>query len=217
MSLLSDIDARIKLLVMLAIIIALTFVDLTGAAVQTLLAIMVATSAIGAVLALLLGIPPHKAAGASCIVLPFAGGVALFAPLAQISAWSWAGFATAYATGWPLIFDILFKSYTATFLAVIVMQSMRIETLIHALSRLKVPHIFIMLFTFLYRFTDLFREQIRIMRDAARSRAPHLHGWRLMMFYGRMSGNLFVRAYERGEQIHAAMLARGYDGTLPLQ
>jgi cobalt/nickel transport system permease protein len=35
------------------------------------------------------------------------------------------------------------------------------------------------------------------------------------VLYGSLGGNLFVRAYERGEQVYAAMLARGYTGTLP--
>lgn len=30
------------------------------------------------------------------------------------------------------------------------------------------------------------------------------------------SGALFIRSYERGERVHQAMLARGYDGTWPL-
>jgi cobalt/nickel transport system permease protein len=31
----------------------------------------------------------------------------------------------------------------------------------------------------------------------------------------RSLGALFIRSYERGERVHLAMLARGYDGTLP--
>ena len=29
------------------------------------------------------------------------------------------------------------------------------------------------------------------------------------------AGTLFVRSYERGERVHLAMLARGYDGSMP--
>jgi cobalt/nickel transport system permease protein len=29
------------------------------------------------------------------------------------------------------------------------------------------------------------------------------------------AGSLFVRSYERGERVHLAMLARGYDGRMP--
>ena len=30
------------------------------------------------------------------------------------------------------------------------------------------------------------------------------------------AGTLFVRSYERGERVYLAMLARGYDGTMPV-
>jgi len=199
----------------LAAIIVLTFVDLSHLDVTAFAMLGIAGLMVGSVIAALFGVAPLKAASQSALVLPFVLGIALFSPLAQLDAWSFEALRVAYTQGWPLILDIVFKSYAATYLVVTVIGSMSIETLIHTLSRLRVPAIFIMLFTFLYRFSDLFRERIRIMRDAARSRAPHLHGWRLIAFYGRMSGNLFVRAYERGEQIHAAMLSRGYDGTLP--
>ncbi|MCL2491255.1 MAG: energy-coupling factor transporter transmembrane protein EcfT [Coriobacteriia bacterium] len=212
---LSSVDPRAKLLVTLVAIIALTFADLAHLGATALLVVALAGTLIGLVLAHLLGVSAPKAVLQSALVLPFVIGIAVFAPLAQLSSWSLDAIGEAYALHWPLIFDILIKSFGATFLVVLVMRSMSIETFIHTLTRLKVPAIFIMLFTFLYRFTDLFREQIRIMRDAARSRAPYLHGWRLLAFYGRMSGNLFIRAYERGEQIHDAMLSRGYDGTLP--
>jgi cobalt/nickel transport system permease protein len=33
--------------------------------------------------------------------------------------------------------------------------------------------------------------------------------------YGNLAGNLVVRSYDRGERVYAAMLSRGYDGTLP--
>jgi cobalt/nickel transport system permease protein len=29
------------------------------------------------------------------------------------------------------------------------------------------------------------------------------------------AGTLFVRSYERGERVYLAMVARGYDGTMP--
>ena len=32
---------------------------------------------------------------------------------------------------------------------------------------------------------------------------------------GRMVGALVVRTFERGERVHVAMLARGYDGRMP--
>jgi cobalt/nickel transport system permease protein len=208
-------DARVRILAAVACIFCLTFVDISGFLPKTLLLVIAATMICGIGIALLLKVSPLKAAWRSCIVLPFAGGVAAFAPLAHTQSLSGASIALAYRQHGLLIVDILFKAYVASYVVALVMASMRIETFITALVRLKVPRVFITLFTFLYRFTDLFREQIAIMRNAARSRAPYLHGWRLLAFYGRMSGNLFIRAYERGEEVYGAMVSRGYDGTLP--
>ena len=49
----------------------------------------------------------------------------------------------------------------------------------------------------------------------SRAGHPSSRGWGLVRLYGNLAGNLFIRAYERGERIHAAMLSRGYDGVLP--
>ena len=214
-SLLTAIDPRFKILHAVIFIVAYTFIDFTRLSPVWILAAILITAAILIGRAFMYRVSPVSIAKQSLIVLPFALGIALFAPLSQLSSWSVEAVVAAYRSGWALTLDIVVKAYVAAFLVSAVMRSMSLETFIDALARLRVPAIFIMLFTFLYRFTDLFRDEIRIMRDAARSRAPFLHGWKLLAFYGRMSGNLFVRAYERGEQIHAAMLSRGYDGTLP--
>jgi cobalt/nickel transport system permease protein len=41
---------------------------------------------------------------------------------------------------------------------------------------------------------------------------PRVRRWRL---YGNLAGNLFIRAYDRGARIQAAMMSRGFDGRLP--
>jgi cobalt/nickel transport system permease protein len=69
--------------------------------------------------------------------------------------------------------------------------------------------------TFLYRFTDVFVEQLASMRRAVASRAPALGPWGHVRLYGNLAGNLFIRSYERGERVYAAMLSRGYSGVLP--
>ena len=50
---------------------------------------------------------------------------------------------------------------------------------------------------------------MRIARES-RGRDPR---WRYQAIaVARTGGSLFVRTYERGERVHMAMLARGYDG-----
>lgn len=145
------------------------------------------------------------------LVIPFAGFIALTAPLASVGQ---GGIAQAYRTGWPLITAILSKAFFSAFIVSIIVNSTDITHLIAGLKALKMPTIFITLFTFLYRFNFLFRAQLTDMQRALRSRAPHLRGVKLLLTYGRLGGNTFVRAFERGEEVYNAMISRGYDGTL---
>lgn len=155
--------------------------------------------------------------GRVLLVVPFAGTIALCAPLARLGAWSWAGVEEAYIQGWPLILAILAKSTLSVLIVTALVLTTRPPDLLRGLQALGLPDIFLTLFTFLLRFTDLFREQLSQLRAAVACRAPGLRGWRLLRLYGSLGGNLLVRAYERGEQVHGAMRARGYQGSLPAE
>lgn len=168
-----------------------------------------------AAVAVLLDGSPLKVLVRASIVLPFAGAIAAFAPLARIEAWSIVGVADAYATGWPIIFSILAKSYLSALAVTTLTATTPLAGLVSALHALRVPDIFLTMLTFLLRYADLFREQVRAMREAIASRAPEVTGWRLAALYGSLGGNLFIRAYERGEQVYDAMRSRGYTGVLP--
>jgi cobalt/nickel transport system permease protein len=83
------------------------------------------------------------------------------------------------------------------------------------LEALKVPDVFIALLSFIHRYVDVFRTQVRSMRIALDSRAPSMRRADRWRVYGNLAGNLFIRAYDRGERIHQAMLSRGFSGALP--
>lgn len=152
-----------------------------------------------------------RALKAGLLVIPFAGFIALTAPLAHLDG---GGIARAYQMGWPLITALLSKAFFSAFIVSIIVNSTDITHLIAGLKALKMPAIFITLFTFLYRFNFLFREQLGQMQRALKSRAPHLRGFKLLTTYGKLGGNTFVRAYERGEEVYNAMISRGYNGSL---
>lgn len=158
---------------------------------------------------------PRRVLTRACIVLPFAGAIAAFAPLATVESWSLRGAADAYTAGWPVIFAILTKSYLSALTVTALGATTPVADLMAALHALRVPDIFLTMLTFLLRYTDVFREQVRAMREAISSRAPSVGGWRLIALYGSLGGNLFIRAYERGEQVYDAMRSRGYTGVLP--
>ena len=66
----------------------------------------------------------------------------------------------------------------------------------------------------MHRYLYVLTDELDRMLKARRSRdLPPLGAARLGPADG-LIGILFLRAFERGERVHAAMLARGWDGTI---
>lgn len=151
----------------------------------------------------------------SALVLPVAVGIAAFAPLSGLTQWSLPGIAHAYATDWILIWAIVSKAWVSAFAVLLVSATTTPPRLFKALRALKMPDIFLTMLSFLYRYVDVMREQLRSLRRTIASRGWALSRWQLVRLYGNLAGNLLIRAYERGERVYASMLSRGYDGVLP--
>lgn len=87
--------------------------------------------------------------------------------------------------------------------------------LLDGLRRLRVPRLLVAIFGFMVRYSEVVTDEMRRMRVARTSRGADPR-W---LWQGRAiatsAGALFVRSYERGERVHLAMLARGFDGTMP--
>jgi cobalt/nickel transport system permease protein len=203
------IDPRAKILAALTLIAAIALTPPMGLAEFGLVMAFVAVATA------LFEVPVGPLIARSLLVLPFAGAIALFAPLAHLQGWSSEALILTYISGWPMIFAILSKAFLSVLVVSALVATTSMPELLRGLRALGMPDIMLGLLTFLMRYTALFREQVNAMRIAIASRAPTLRGWHLLVLYGSLGGNLFVRAYERGEQVYAAMLARGYTGTLP--
>lgn len=153
----------------------------------------------------------------TALVIPIAGTIALFAPLARSGeALTVGGMVGSYAgSGWVAAWAILTKAWLSVLVTVVLSGTTSAPQLIRGLHSLRLPDVFVTLFSFIYRYVDVFRSQLDSLRTALDSRAPSMGRLRRWRLYGNLGGNLFIRAYERGERIHAAMLSRGFDGTLP--
>ena len=82
------------------------------------------------------------------------------------------------------------------------------------MARLRVPHLVVAIVAFFLRYLDVVADDLRRMRRAMTARG---HDPRWLWQVGPIAssvGALFVRSYERGERIHLAMLARGFDGRV---
>jgi cobalt/nickel transport system permease protein len=83
------------------------------------------------------------------------------------------------------------------------------------LRRLRLPSLVVQIMGFMLRYLDVVTAEMGRMLTAMRSRGLDPRSPRHWPVLARALGALFIRSYERGERVHLAMLARGYDGTLP--
>jgi cobalt/nickel transport system permease protein len=97
--------------------------------------------------------------------------------------------------------------------------STRFVALLHGMQRLHFPRLFIQLTAITYRFIFVFTDEAyrmglaREARTVRKERVVRPRTWRTL---SSMIGTLFIRAYERGEKVYQAMLARGYTGEFQL-
>ena len=83
------------------------------------------------------------------------------------------------------------------------------------LRRLRMPDLLVQIMGFMLRYLDVVTAELGRMITAMRSRGYDPRSPRHWPVLARSLGALFIRSYERGERVHLAMLARGYDGTMP--
>jgi cobalt/nickel transport system permease protein len=111
------------------------------------------------------------------------------------------------------------KSYLSALAVLVVAGTTPVSALLQGFERMGAPRFLLMVVQFLYRYIFVVSEQAQHMRMAASCRglSRFSGNWRRRL---RAAGGaiavLFARSYARAEGIHQAMLARGYQGRLPV-
>lgn len=86
---------------------------------------------------------------------------------------------------------------------------------LRGLERLRMPDLLVQIMGFMIRYLDVVTAEMSRMLTGMRSRGCDPRSPRHWPVLARSLGALFIRAYERGERVHLAMVSRGYTGTLP--
>jgi len=147
------------------------------------------------------------------IVLPFILVVAVFLPFFNKGGGSYnLGPLTVSTHGLLVLWNVTIKS-TVSVLAIILLSSTTpFPELLKGMERLRIPHLMTTLLSFMYRYIFVLMDELQRMRRARDSRGwSGKWLWQIKVI-GHMIAALFLRSYERGERVYAAMLARGYDG-----
>jgi cobalt/nickel transport system permease protein len=111
--------------------------------------------------------------------------------------------------------NVLAKGTLGVAASVLLAATTPLRELLSGLERLRLPGPLVQIATFMVRYVDVIADELRRMRIAQLSRGFEGNRLRHWGVLAHTAGALFIRAYERGERVHLAMLSRGYTGALP--
>jgi cobalt/nickel transport system permease protein len=111
--------------------------------------------------------------------------------------------------------NVIAKASLGASASILLAATTEVPRMLTGMSRLRVPPALTAIASFMVRYLEVIAGELGRMRTAmaARGYAPRWL-WQARPV-ATSAGALFVRSYERGERVHAAMLARGYTGAMP--
>lgn len=106
------------------------------------------------------------------------------------------------------------KSYLSALAVLVVVATTPLPSLLRGLERMGAPRFLLLVGQFLYRYLFVIVEEAQQMSRAAAARGSSAREWMAGSARFRAAAGalavLFTRSYRRAEQIHWAMLARGF-------
>lgn len=150
------------------------------------------------------------------VVLPFVLVLGALVPFVRKGGASYdLGLLTAHAAGIEVCLAVSAKAIIGTFSAALLGTTTTFPQVLRGLEALRVPRLFVLIAAFMYRYLFVIVEEVGRMRSALVSRGYRPRHMLQAGPMGRMATAMFLRTYSRGERVYRAMLARGYDGTMP--
>ncbi|MFC2026187.1 cobalt ECF transporter T component CbiQ [Chloroflexota bacterium] len=214
-----QLDARVKLILVLAFILTVSLTPPGAWPVYILLLAGILSVEILSELGLsyilkrsLLALPFVLAALPIIFTLPGE-------TLATFNIGSWT--MTISSNGLERFISIALKSWISIQAAIVLASSTPFPELLVAMRAIRIPRLLVSTFSLMWRYLFVLGDEaLRLFRArtsrSSRSDQPGLKSggsltWRAGVT-GGMAGNLFIRAFERSDRIYMAMLSRGYDG-----
>lgn len=111
--------------------------------------------------------------------------------------------------------NILAKAILGASVSIVLTATTEVPDILRGLGILRVPALFTSIAMFMVRYLELIADEMRRMRLAMSARGYEPRWLSQAAPIAAASGALFVRSYERGERVHAAMVSRGFTGVMP--
>lgn len=193
-------DARVKLVAAVAFVVAVAVVPLGAWRALGGLALVLA------VLIILSGASPLR------LITRWLGFLLLVGFLAALTA---GGRATAEGMSWGMVvLNLLVKNSLAFLMMMVLSEVTPWNKLLGGMRRLGAPTVLIATLSFMQRYIFVLGDELARMLTARRARSFRGRGGPGFAMLSSLVGVLLLRALEREERVHAAMTARGWDGTM---
>ncbi|MHB8844990.1 MAG: cobalt ECF transporter T component CbiQ [Nitrospirota bacterium] len=209
---LEHVDARLKLLVALTVLV---MVLTSGGALFplfVLLACLCLSAMIGAparTVALRFSEPLFLAAMVVLLKMMFAGKEVLFS--ADVMGLGIVGHKDGLVEGLRIAARIM----GAVSVVALLGFATPFNEFMAGLSWLRVPRGFIEILMFAYRYVFVLFEDAMVIYQAQKNRLGYSTVGRGLGSFGTLAGSLTIRAFDHSQSTTVAMVQRGYDGTLP--
>jgi cobalt/nickel transport system permease protein len=140
---------------------------------------------------------------------------ALFIPFVATGETIEVGFVEVSVDGLWGAWNILVKAVLGASVSILLTATTEVAAIIRGFRVLHVPALFVAIATFMIRYLELISDELGRMRIAMTSRGYDPRWITQARPIASSAGALFIRTYERGERVHAAMVARGFTGEMP--
>jgi len=153
----------------------------------------------------------------SLVIIPFVGFVAIGLPFLGGTGGSYNfGFFKITYSAFLIFLNLLVKSWLCVLAMITLTSTTTFSKLLNGFQRLKVPKVFVMILSFMYRYIFVLGGELAQMRRARDARTFNPSWTQSVKTAGCMIGTLFIRSYEKGERIYTAMRSRGFNGEIRL-
>jgi cobalt/nickel transport system permease protein len=112
--------------------------------------------------------------------------------------------------------NIVAKATIGATASIILVATTEVTGILKGMSALRVPAVVVSIAGFMVRYLELIVDELGRMRMAMTARGHDPRWLWQVRPIATGAGAMFVRSYERGERVHAAMTSRGFTGEMPI-
>jgi cobalt/nickel transport system permease protein len=112
--------------------------------------------------------------------------------------------------------NVLAKATLGAGASVLLVATTETPALLAGLRRLRVPGAITAIASFMIRYLEVIAGELSRTRISMAARGYKASWVAQLRPLGVAAGAIFIRAFERGERVHQAMLARGFRGDMPV-